>query len=498
MNLMAKVAAIELVEDEVRLAVVKTGPGGSEVLETHSARATYDDPDEQFEARVAMLRTVAEQVKNKPTAWVLCASSAYAVVRNLRIPFKGRKRVSTAVPFELEPYLAFPLEELMLDYLVVHEVGNETEVLAAGMRRNALEECLALMAGAEIPIDGITLDTLGITNVWLAGGAGSKGMQVLLHLREDCAMIVITYQKRVASFRAVPLDSENLLEDTPDLAREVQHTLRAFETHWQEPEKPGDSEAARDTDALHNGLQLTGLPADSPLCDTLAPRLSELLGMPVEVVLLTENLKGELPPQQTAGGLGNVWEPVLGAALGAAGGGVTLNFMDARQDWGRLLRGSISHLMFASCLALLFLMGWMVYYVKGAEKYSEEAARINDEVAEITAQILELEDQGLPGVQTDLFADPPMLDLLVEISRMMPGNRVDINNIRMAPTEARSAWIVIQGQARSVDSFNEVFAALQRSDFFEVDPNPDISIQGEVTRFTVRLFRDMEEAEHGA
>ena len=478
MNLMSKVAAIELIDDSVHVVVVKTGTGQPEILESHSATASYENEEEQFEARVAMLRTVTENIKHKPTAWVLCASSVNAVVRNLVIPFKGRKRVATAVPFELEPYLAFPLEELLLDYTVTREIDGQTEILAAGIRRDHLNASLALMAAADIPIDGVSLDALGLTNVWMASHKQPKGLNIVLHVRKNAVLIVISYQKRIASFRAIPIDAEVIKENPVTLVREVQNTIRAFSTRWRE-----DADTA-----LFNELTITGLSEDPEFTNSF----SRLLQMPVKIEQYLGSFKSHTSLEAFEGGVGNAWEPIIGTALGATGNGISLNFLESGQDWTRMLRGSITHLMFASCLALLVLVGWMVYYVKGAEKHKSAALELRSEINQLMDEIEQLENQGLPGVQTALFGDPPVLDLMVEISRLMPGNRVEIFDLRMAPMEARSPWITIQGQARSVDAFNEVFAALQRSDFFRVDPNPDLNIQGEVTSFTVRLFRNNE------
>ncbi len=488
MNLMSKVAAIELIEDSVHVVVVKTGTGQPEILESHRATASYENEEERFEARVAMLRTVTENIKNKPTAWVLCVSSANAVVRNLLIPFKGRKRVATAVPFELEPYLAFPLEELLLDYTVIREVEGQTEILAAGIRRDHLNVTLALMAAADIPIDGVSLDALGLTNVWMSSHKQIKGLNIVLHVRKNVVLIVISYQKRIASFRAIPINAEAIQENPATLVREVQNTIRAFSTRWRDSADKAFKNDSSADNLLFSELTITGLTEDAEFTELF----SRLVQMPVKMEQYLGNFKSDVPLEVFEEGVGNVWEPIVGTTLGATGSGISLNFLESGQDWTRMLRGSITHLMFASCLALLVLVGWMVYYVKGAEKHKSAATELRSEINQLMNEIEHLESQGLPGVQTALFGDPPILDLMVEISRLMPGNRVEIVDLRMAPMEARSPWITIQGQARSVDAFNEVFTALQRSDFFRVDPNPDLTIQGEVTSFTVRLFRKNE------
>ena len=78
MRLAARIGAIEFDGDDVRLAVVKTGGKLPKVLEAHSCRARYADPDERPEALSEAVRTVTGQVKSSPSVYVLCVSSAFS------------------------------------------------------------------------------------------------------------------------------------------------------------------------------------------------------------------------------------------------------------------------------------------------------------------------------------------------------------------------------------------------------------------------------------
>ena len=156
MFLKAKIAAIEFVGDEVRVAVVKTGGARPVVLELASSRAEYSEAEEYSEAMVNAVDDALNQLSVRPAAYVLCANSMYSVVRVLTIPFKGRRRVMSAAPFELEPYLAFPIEDLLLDYDIVTEIDGETDVLTLGMRREHLESYLAILAEAGVEVEAVS------------------------------------------------------------------------------------------------------------------------------------------------------------------------------------------------------------------------------------------------------------------------------------------------------------------------------------------------------
>ena len=152
----AKIGGIEFVGDEVRVAVVKTGRKLPQVLDLQVRKAEYETPADRFEALVRALNDVLDTLRAQPTTYVLCVPGTLTIVRALTVPFKGTARVSKAVPFELEPHLAFPLEELLLDFNVIREAEGATEVLAVGTRRGNLEEQLAILQAAGIEAEMVS------------------------------------------------------------------------------------------------------------------------------------------------------------------------------------------------------------------------------------------------------------------------------------------------------------------------------------------------------
>jgi len=233
MRLSAKVAAIEFDGDVVRVAVVKTGRRLPTVLELHEARAVYDEPEERFEALATAAREAAKAVKARTGAYVLSTTSLYAVVRAITIPFRGQRKVAAAVAFELEPYLAFPIEDLIVDYTTVREIEGKTEVLAVGMRREPLEEQLAVLDAAGIDVQGIGIDAAGLTQLWVETQKSLKGLNAVLHVRETGSVLAILSGPNLAFFRHMSLTAHQLRENPAAAARDVQNSVRAFLARWE-------------------------------------------------------------------------------------------------------------------------------------------------------------------------------------------------------------------------------------------------------------------------
>jgi len=460
------------------VAVFRTSGGMPKLLERAERRAVYDTPEERFDALVCALDEALSALESRPAAYVLCVGTEYCLMRAITIPFRGRRRVAAAVCYELEPHLAFPIEELLLDFNIVAEFDGETDVFAIGMRRAHLEEQQAILEAAGVDAEAVAVDAAALTGLWLVSGKRTKGLNAVLHVRENASSIVVVYNKRIAYCRHLPCGAAQLRENPAVAAREVQNSLRGFMAKWR-----GDG----DFDRIH----VTGLDFTPEERDTFA----EATGLPVEDAALIPKPKGGPLSlgDGTDGAECNKWEALAGAAVGAAGGPCAVDFRRTEHDLQGVLRGVVAHLMFSSCLALIALLGWAFHYYQGALRNQAEAAVVQERIAELRDEIEAMANQGLGAeVDIDLFNDPSLLDILLEISEKMPGDKVTILDVRVATPETQSWWVRIQGQANDAAAFNEVFENLKSSRLFRVEEEPDRSLQDQMTTFTIRAYRPSE------
>ncbi|MCC6486312.1 MAG: hypothetical protein IT364_02325, partial [Candidatus Hydrogenedentes bacterium] len=275
MKLSAKIAAFEIEGDEIRVAVVKTGGKVPIVLETHAQRAPSAGSEGRHAAQVQTAREILGRIKSRPQLYVLSVGCQHAIVRALNIPFRGRSKVSAAVAFELEPYLAVPVEDLSVDHGVIREIDGETEVLAVGVRRTLLDEQVSVLAEAGVLIEGISLDVAGLTSLWLGNRRAVTGLHALLHVREAACVLTIVYNRSIAYVRPLPIGAKSMRENPQTVSREVRNSLRAFLANWR-----GESSIA----------ELTV--ADADLSPAERDAFEEGMQIPIVYESLSKGLKG--------------------------------------------------------------------------------------------------------------------------------------------------------------------------------------------------------------
>ena len=472
--LKTNLAAIEVSGDEVRVAIVRAGGRRPEVLELASASAVYTDPAEREEALGRALDQALEKTTTRVVGYVYCASSAKTIVRNLTIPFRGARRVATAVKFELEPYLALPIENLTLDFVQIGEFEGQTEVLAVAMRNDQVALDRVPLQAAGVEVDAITVDAAALTSLW-ASSRTLKGLQAVLHLRERDACIAITHNKKLAFFRNLPYSAQQVEASPEALARDAANTLRAFAAKWA-----GGGEVER--------LCVTGI----SLGHAEAAALSETIGIPVDHEIMLSGVTVQMAAKAALHEHAefNHWEALVGAAHAAATGSFHLDLTREHAQTGATVRAVAGHVIFSCALAFLLICGWGFYFYERAQQNELLAQQLADQTAALNEEILALQEGSLPeGIDPAVFTDPPLIDVLRELGNKLPSDKVDVSEIRIAAPNARSAWLTVEGKVGNSGQLVEIYEELKKSPLFSFDGEPDVRVEEGVTTFSIKANR---------
>jgi len=479
----AKVGVFEFAGDEVRLAIVKAGGRVPKVLEHHSAAAEYASPEGRAEALVAAVKNVVDRAKASPAAYVLCVSSAHSVVRSLPIPFRGKRKVAAAVQFELERYLAIPIEDLSVDFVTVGESRSQTDVLAVGLRRDTIEEQLALLNAAGVDPEGVELDAIGLTGLWKAVQPGPKGLHAVLHVRDAGTSLAIVHTKTLVYLRYLAFTPQEVIESPSAVAREVGNSLRAFNGTWNK-----EGEVA--------SLTVSGL--------RLSEEQRDVFEKELEIPVSNRDLGAKVLPghAETAArdGEANRWEALAGVALGAASGsgwvrqGFALNFRRGDLASKNVLAGLLPQVMVSASLALLLLLGVAWFFHHGYRKNVVEAAELDAQIQEIEAEVAQLQSQGL-GMDTEVFSTPTLLDILREIGTKLPDSKATVTEIRVDPVAEGSekAWLTVRGEVKG-EASDALFAEIKASAVLDVSAEPDLRLADGKSTFTITVRRRLAEA----
>ncbi len=485
MKLIGKIGAAEIADDAVRIVVVQTGGRLPKVLETVEVPILGGDGGDLRALKVAAAREALSKLESPPPIYVLSISAAWSTIRLLTVPFRGKRKVASAAPFELEPYLAIPIEELVVDFLITRAVGNKSEVLAIAVQRHALEEQCDILEEAGIPIDGAMLDAVAMTALWNTVHRENSGAHAVLHLREKESVLAVVEGKRLTYLQRLDSSARALRSNPTAVARELRNILRA---------RAAESSSENPVQSLT--VTVSGLPeADCALFEAE-------FDIPIRYNVIAFELEGvdpDLLPRysEQEGDVAdhiNRWTAPIAAACSAAGGPFHLNFLQDRFS-SASTRRILANYAIATCLAgvvALFSFLGLIYIDHrnnldrldqlGEGVWQEFAATYPDLVFERPAadiggfKSLELmefaaeeERQTTSTLSKDMFSRPTLLDVLHELGRRLPDNVASIHDMNI--TLMKNMTITISGEIANSTEFNEAIKALEKSSVFAVDTN---------------------------
>jgi len=506
MKLAARIGVLEIGEKEVRLAVVRTGGKVPMLCETHIVSLAEGEwlSEERRQKVASAVGDLVKKVRHKSHVYLLCADARFAVTRTLTVPFRGKSKVAAAVRFELEPYLAFPIEEIVTDHNVIREVEGETEVLVVGMRKDLLEPTLQLCAENGVDVEAIGIDAAGLTALWRCGEKSGKGLNALLHVRENGCFLVIVQDQTLCFMRYIGISADNLQRDPHLAARDVANTLRSFLASWK-------------TAPAIDAFFVTGFQFES---DEAREIFEGYMPAPVSYVDLMNNVRvlkqgskgGAMLPEGDAGGHLNAWTALIGVAVGAAGVAPFFNFRQgdlARPDaWRHILVQSVFTGVLAAVLLLSFGLFCYVDYRRNTAEIERAGAEIwdlftktfpNVEAARkrptqdvggvLTFKMMDDEFKKSGGTgrgfSPDLLTRPTLLDILGEITGTLSPEKVLLTDIIVRSSNSRSQPVTIMGELKDPAAIAQEFEKLRQSKLLNVTGEPTVSSKPDKTTFTI-------------
>ncbi|GMT41824.1 MAG: hypothetical protein IEMM0002_0235 [bacterium] len=205
----------------IRAVVLKTGGREPEVIENIATQAGDD------ESLAAGLRQCAQLFEKHAASWCVGLPSEEFSFRHLTFPFKKRRVVKSAIAFELEPLLPYPVEEMESSHVISSSSSDETRVLACAINRERLDYYRHALKEADIKAQIITPDACALYSLYkkigVSNGKLEKLPTVMACVDEDVMLLCYVGEGGFVDY----------LSTLPD-DNEIERFLAAFD---EKPEK---------------------------------------------------------------------------------------------------------------------------------------------------------------------------------------------------------------------------------------------------------------------
>jgi general secretion pathway protein L len=389
--------------------------------------------------------------------------------RNMQVPFTDSKKIRQVLPFELEPLLPFPVEDLVIDFQKIDSTHDGVKILTIVAQASGLTPFIEAAEAYHIDPETL-LPGAYATGVRLAGDPDMPENWLLLDIHQERCGFLVVYGRKICLMRAFPI-SLSTPEASGAICRQIQQTMAGIDSFLETD--------GIQTNYLPAIILMTGPGADR---DIIWDTVAQALELPVNRLDLFEKsglgTNGTLEPTVFPHQMNNALACALLAAEGAVRGNLNLRqgalapksrFFEYKQA---LLRTGVM-----AAIAILFAFGNLMAEIFILEK---EAARLNHEVIRLFKSVLpdiqtirepvhqlhvEIEELKKKAFATaDTHSYLPAIDILFNLSQDIPESL----DVRFAKLVVGDQSILISGTTDSFNAVNEMKGRLEKNSLFKI------------------------------
>ncbi len=463
-----KILGLDIRHDAISAVLISSGMKGA-VIEAH-AYVPISDPNDSGSFLssspeiASALEIILEKMDLSGSVCVASFPADQVSFRNIKVPFKGQKKIRKILPFELEPTLPFPEGALIIDFFSVKRSENtdHTDLITAAVEKTSLQSYLDTLAAFNIEPEIVTVGGYP-TAIFLANVADVRENWLCVDIDKQKGVVFAILSGGISLIRSVPAVSDAPSAKTEVLCANIQRTLSAFEISY-------------DMNLQLNGVFITGSGLDDAGIEGDMARILELPVQRTDLLRDTEITRHDSPEQS--------WEPhrmdnAFSLALMGIEGIDGLNFRKgpfaAKKFWQENQKSLIKTGIFSALVLMLAFFNVVLesYFLE------KKLARVNNQITgiftstfpdvkkivdpfqQMQVNINEMKKNAV--LSGDAGQRVRAIDILYNISNLIPKETdVDLNRVVIG-----GEGVQISGITSTMDSVDDMKSRLEQAKVFK-------------------------------
>jgi general secretion pathway protein L len=148
---------------------------------------------------------------------ILSLPTKHFSFRSIKLPFRNKNKINQTIPYELEPFIPYPISDVLIDYIIVDQ-SHHSQLLAAVIPKFRAEETIQELTGHQIEASIIDIDAVPVASKLLASGMAAEGCGLVLDIGARDTTSVLFTDGRIHHVRHYSFGGETLTEVLADAA----------------------------------------------------------------------------------------------------------------------------------------------------------------------------------------------------------------------------------------------------------------------------------------
>lgn len=206
------ILGIDIGSYSIKIAEIERSFKGFEFLRFYERKIQYNELLSPEESVSVTLQGMIDDFRLK---WdqAICGYPGNRVSsRFITLPFGSLAKIDETLEFELEGYIPFDLENLVIDYYVARSSKESSDVLACYAVREEFAAWLKLLQGAQLDPKIITTEPAEFLNLVNLGMVPPEGPFAILDIGHSKTNLAICEGKKLSLIRSISFGGKNITE----------------------------------------------------------------------------------------------------------------------------------------------------------------------------------------------------------------------------------------------------------------------------------------------
>ncbi len=189
----------------IKATVLRAGWKGFEVSGFFRKRIEQDESVPEGDRIVRSIQSLFSENRLRADMVVVSMPGMGVSVRDITLPFTDRKKIARVVPYEVEGYIPYAVEDVVISYHILGQEEGKTRLLAVAVRKDMLREKLEILARAGVVPRFVDVDFMALFSLSQGGLTGSEGCYGIVDIGDTMTSVCIVDGKSLGYVRSIPI-----------------------------------------------------------------------------------------------------------------------------------------------------------------------------------------------------------------------------------------------------------------------------------------------------
>lgn len=200
-----RIIGIDIGNYSVKVAVIDRSFKSFAFTEFFERRIQYNElltPEESVSIAIQGL------IDDHNLSWDIAAvnfPSNRVTTRLLTFPFGATKKIDQTIQFEIESYIPFSMEDVLLDYIVVRRTKDSSRVMVVYVQKKEVAKELAMLASVSVDPRFLCIEGIELAELVNLGMVPPEGAFAIIDFGHEKSTVTICHGKSLGYIRAISL-----------------------------------------------------------------------------------------------------------------------------------------------------------------------------------------------------------------------------------------------------------------------------------------------------